>query len=44
MTAGTFPHRYASSYFYTDSVPLSAEREVVLYADRAYARNDQVLI
>ena len=35
---------YASSYFYYQNIPLSRDREVVLYADRSYARNDQVLI
>ena len=35
---------YASSYFFYNSVPLSSEREVTLYADRSYAKNDQVLI
>ena len=35
---------YASSYFYTSDIPFSSEKEVVLYADRNYARNDQVLI
>ena len=35
---------YAASYFFYEQVPLSPEREVCLYADRAYAKNDQVLI
>ena len=35
---------YAFSYFYYQSIPLSNEREVTLYADRSYAKNDQVLI
>lgn len=35
---------FASSYFFLNNVPLSREKEVCLYADRAYARNDQVLI
>ena len=35
---------YASSYFFYNSIPLSNEREVTLYSDRSYARNDQVLI
>jgi hypothetical protein len=35
---------YANSYFFYNSVPLSSEREVCLYADRLYAKNDQVLI
>ena len=32
---------YASSYFFYNKIPLSNDREVVLYADRAYAKNDQ---
>ena len=35
---------YASSYFFYNSIPLSKKREVTLYADRNYAKNDQVLI
>jgi len=35
---------YSSSYFVYNQIPLSNEREVTLYADRTYARNDQVLI
>jgi len=35
---------YAQSYFYYEKIPLSKQREVVLYSDRSYARNDQVLI
>lgn len=35
---------YAASYFYYEKVPLSKLREVCLYSDRAYAKNDQVLI
>jgi hypothetical protein len=33
---------YAASYFYYEKVPLSKLREVCLYSDRAYAKNDQV--
>ena len=35
---------YCSSYFFYNSIPFSKEREVALYADRNYAKNDQVLI
>jgi len=35
---------YCSSYFFYNEVAFSKEREVCLYADRAYAKNDQVLI
>jgi len=35
---------YCSAYFFYNEVPFSKEREVVLYADRSYAKNDQVLI
>ena len=35
---------YTSSYFYYNKIPLSNEREVTLYADRSYAKNDQLLI
>jgi len=35
---------YAQSFFYVNKIPLSPEREVVLYADRNYGKNDQVLI
>ena len=35
---------YASSYFYYQALPLSKDREVTLYADRSYAKHDQVLI
>jgi len=35
---------YAQTFFMLGSIPLSPEKEVVLYADRAYARNDQVLV
>merc|ERR1719231_496356 len=35
---------YASSYFYYQNIPLTKEREVCLYSDRSYAKNDQVLI
>ena len=35
---------YTASYFYFNSIPFSKEREVTLYADRAYAKNDQLLI
>merc|ERR1712182_166576 len=43
--ADLFNHSpYAASYFYFQNVPFTNEREVVLYADRNYAKNDQVLI
>ena len=35
---------YCSSYFFFNQISFSQQREVVLYADRAYAKNDQVLI
>ena len=35
---------YCSSYFFYNKIPLSNDREVTLYADRSYAKNDQVLI
>ena len=35
---------YSQSYFLVNSVPLSNQKEVALYADRAYARNDQIFI
>ena len=35
---------YCSAYFFYNEVPFSKEREVVLYADRSYAKHDQVLI
>mmetsp|Transcript_20061 Transcript_20061/g.46319 ORF Transcript_20061/g.46319 Transcript_20061/m.46319 type:complete len:480 (-) Transcript_20061:337-1776(-) len=35
---------YSTSYFMENGIPFSSEKEVVLYADRNYARNDQVLI
>lgn len=35
---------YCSSYFFYNKIPFSKDREVTLYADRAYAKNDQVLI
>ena len=35
---------YSASYFNYNNIPLSKDREVVLYADRAYARNDQVCV
>jgi len=35
---------YAQTFFMLGSIPLSSEKEVVLYGDRAYARNDQVLV
>lgn len=35
---------YAQSYFFYNQIPLSNVREVCLYADRAYARNDQVRV
>jgi len=35
---------YSQAYFMTNNVPLSKQKEVVLYADRNYAKNDQVLI
>jgi len=35
---------YASSYFFYNKIAFSKDREVCLYADRAYAKNDQVLI
>ena len=33
---------YSQSYFFYNTIPLSSQREVVLYADRNYAKNDQV--
>ena len=33
---------YCSSYFFYNEITFSNEREVCLYADRAYAKNDQV--
>ena len=35
---------YCSSYFFYNTIPFSNDREVTLYADRSYAKNDQVLI
>lgn len=35
---------YAQTFFMLGSIPLSPEKEVVLYTDRAYARNDQVVV
>lgn len=35
---------YSTSYFMENDIPFSSEKEVVLYADRNYACNDQVLI
>jgi len=35
---------YSSSNFMYTAIPFSKQREVVLYADRPYAANDQVLI
>ena len=32
---------YASSYFLTNQLPFSDEKEVTLYADRGYAKNAQ---
>ena len=32
---------YSSSNFMYQSIPFSKQREVVLYADRPYAANDQ---
>ena len=33
---------YSQTYFFYNTIPLSSQREVVLYADRNYAKNDQV--
>ena len=35
---------YSQSYFMSNTLPFSDEWEVVLYADRAFAKDDQVLV
>tara|TARA_B110001452_G_C15229526_1_gene425980 strand:+ start:94 stop:1488 length:1395 start_codon:yes stop_codon:yes gene_type:complete len=35
---------YSQSYFTTNKITFTKEKEVVLYADRTYSRDDQVLI